>query len=377
MVETIPRKIRVCFISPKAYPLFNPDIEAVFGGAEVDLYMVATELAKDEDFDVSFIVADYNQPQDEVRENVRILKSLNFKQNSLVGAIKIWKTLKRADADIYMMKTASPGVPLVQCFCQKNLRQFVYKNASQAECDGTYLEQHPMLGRLFVRSLKRTSQVITQNQQDHENLKRRFSIDSTVIANGHRITKTIKSEKQTILWVGRSAAVKGPWRFLKLAKALPQEPFEMICQRATGDTQYDSLKADAVKIDNLRFIERVPFDEIDGYFERAKVLVNTSDSEGFPNTFIQACKAGAAILSYAVNPDGFLDEYQCGICCQGNISTLMNQLGEMLHKVYYQRLGNNGLNYVKDRHDIAKVVEQYKQIFRSISGCRKGGDSEL
>ena len=377
MVETILRKIRVCFISPKAYPLFNPDIEAVFGGAEVDLYMVATELAKDKDFDVSFIVADYSQPQEEVRENVHILKSLNFKQNSLVGANKIWKTLKRADADIYMMKTASPGVPLVQYFCQRNQRRFVYRNANQGECDGTYLGQHPMLGRLFVRSLKRTTQVITQNQQDHDNLKRRFSIDSIVIANGHRIAETIKSKKETILWVGRSAAVKGPWRFLELAKALPQEPFVMICQRATGDTQYDGLRADAAKIDNLRFIERVPFHEIDGYFEQAKVLLNTSDSEGFPNTFIQACKAGTAILSYAVNPDGFLDEHQCGICCHGNTSTIINQLGEILHEGFYQRLGNNGLNYVKDRHDIAKIIEQYKQIFHSTFPYRKGDDSEL
>ncbi len=51
--------IRVCFISPKAYPLFNPNVEAVFGGAEVDLYYLATELAKDDSFTVSFITADY------------------------------------------------------------------------------------------------------------------------------------------------------------------------------------------------------------------------------------------------------------------------------------------------------------------------------
>ena len=60
-------KIRVCFVSPKAYPIFNPDIESVFGGAEVDLYMIATELAKDPDFNVSFIAADYGQADEEIR----------------------------------------------------------------------------------------------------------------------------------------------------------------------------------------------------------------------------------------------------------------------------------------------------------------------
>ena len=55
-------KIKVCFVCPKAYPLFNETVEGVFGGSEVDLYYLGTELAKDGDFDVSFVVADYGQP---------------------------------------------------------------------------------------------------------------------------------------------------------------------------------------------------------------------------------------------------------------------------------------------------------------------------
>jgi glycosyltransferase involved in cell wall biosynthesis len=346
------KKIRVCFISPKAYPIFNPDIESVFGGAEVDTYMIATELAKDENFEVSFIVADYGQPDEEDRENIRIIKSLNFSRNPITGAIQIWKALKQADADRYMMKTASPGVPLVQCFCQKYKRQFIYKNANSGECNGTYLRQHPVLGRFFIRSLKNASQVIAQNQRDRDNLKDYFSIESQVVPNGHRIPQAVSADKHTILWVGRSAQVKRPRRFLELAAAMSQEAFVMICQRATGDTGYDMLKTDAEKIVNLTFIERVPFHEVDRYFEQAKVFVNTSDSEGFPNTFIQACKASTAILSYTVNPDNFLDKNQCGFSCNGEMSILKDKLTEILCENNYQEYGNNGLSYVKNNHDM-------------------------
>lgn len=357
------KKTRVCFVSPKAYPIFNPDVNGVFGGAEVDLYMIGTELAKDESFEVSFIVADYDHPDEEVRENVRILKSLDFKQNQLTGARKIWKALKQADADCYMMKTASPGVPLLQSFCRKYNKRFIYKTANSGECDGSYVQGHPVLGRFFVRSLKTSTLVITQNRQDHDNLKTHLNIDSMVIPNGHRIPVNTPREKETILWVGRSAAVKGPRRFLELAAALPEEPFVIICQRATGDTQYGELKTAAANIENLQFIEQVPFSEVDGYFEQAKVFVNTSDSEGFPNTFIQACKAGTAILSYAVNPDGFLDAHQCGICCHGEMSTLSAQLGEMLRENRYQQFGSHGLDYVRVQHDIGKIIDRYKMIF--------------
>ena len=62
--------IRVCFVILNAYPLFNPEAKGVIGGAEVDSYYLASELAKDPNYNVSCIVADYGQEPVEVRENV-------------------------------------------------------------------------------------------------------------------------------------------------------------------------------------------------------------------------------------------------------------------------------------------------------------------
>ena len=49
------KPVKICFVVLKAYPLFNPDVKSNFGGAEVDSYLLATELAKDKNFEVSFI----------------------------------------------------------------------------------------------------------------------------------------------------------------------------------------------------------------------------------------------------------------------------------------------------------------------------------
>lgn len=363
MTET-EKKIRVCFVSPKAYPIFNPDVQSVFGGAEVDLYLLATELAKDNAFEVRFVVADYGQPDEEYRENVRVLKSLDFKQNPLTGAMKIWKAMKLADADWYVLETASPGVPLAVLFTRCYKCKFLYRTASQRECDGTYCKAHPILGRLFIYSLKKTHQIITQNQQAHDLLITHFGVDSTVIANGQRIPDISGVDKDSILWVGRSAEIKRPERFVELARAFPSEKFVMICQRATGDTRYDSLKAAAAAVDNLEFIEQVPFAEVDRYFAKAKIFVNTSDSEGFPNTFIQACKASAAILSLGVNPDGFIEKHQCGLTCDFNPNRMKENLQNMLEDRRYAELGKHGRNYVTANHDITTLVKQYKAVFK-------------
>jgi len=366
-------QIRVCFIMPKAYPLFNPAIKTVFGGAEVDLYMLATELAKDSGFDVSFITADYGQAAVEMIEGVKIIKSLDFKKSDLRGACDIWRAMKMADANIYVLKTVSPGVALGAVFCQMHKRIFTYRTAAAAECDGTYRRSHPLTGSAFNWSLRQARAIFAQNADDRNNLKKTIGVNAIVIPNGHIMGPLKLGAGDSILWVGRSDRVKRPELFLEIAKAMPKEKFTMICQRATGDSDYARLKSQAAGISNLEFIERVPLAEIDKYFSAAKVFVNTSDAEGFPNTFIQACKSSSAIISLNVNPDGFLDKYNCGQSCGGDLGKLIESLGHILENARFIELGQNGRKYVEQKHDIKKIVEEYKNIFRTLVEKRRQG----
>jgi glycosyltransferase involved in cell wall biosynthesis len=358
-----PKKIKVCFVAPKAYPIFNPDKGTYFGGAEVDLYYLATEFARDNNFETSFIVADYGQKDVEIIEDVAVFKSLDFRRNALNGLLRTWNALKKADADIYFLKCASAGVPLVTWFCKLHKRKFIYRLASSLESDGTFIKQNPIIGRLFAWSLRQAAIVFSQNSVDADNLMKTIGVSAQVIPNGHRLTSMHEQTRDIVLWVGRDVPVKNPECFLELAKAFHNENFTIVCQTLNNDGHYEDLIAKAGEIQNLRFIRHVPFNQIDTYFQRARVFVNTSHSEGFPNTFIQACKSGTAILSFKVNPDGFLDKFDCGICCQGDFAKMVDSLKHLLSNEAYFRLGKNGRQYVEERHDIIKIADQYKSIF--------------
>ncbi len=358
--------IRVCFIAPKAYPLFNPDVGKVFGGAEVDQYCLATELAKDKDFEVSFVTADYGQQKTEIIQGVKIIKTLTFNENPLFGAIKIWRGLREADARIYFQEAASWGTFLVALFCKLHKKAFVYRTASQQECDGTYLKQHYFAGRAFRWALHNAAKTIVQNEMDKQNIKQTPGVCSIVCPNAQRLPVLSEVQKDIILWVGRSAQVKRPELFIELAEKMPNERFVMICQRATGDQNYDLLLSRARKVKNMQFIERVPFAEIGNYFQRAKVFVNTSSSEGFPNTFIQACNYAVPILSLKVNPDGFLDKYNCGQSCNGRFQKLVDSLKFMLAENNFLKPGKNARRYAEQNHDINKIVGEYKRLFAGL-----------
>ena len=363
--------VSVCFVAPKTYPLFNPEIKGVLGGAEVDMYLLATQIAQDPAFEVSAIVADYGQADEEVLENVRLLKGLSFAQHPIKSAARIWKACRQARAQIYFLKTFSLGLPLVGEFCRMYGRHLVYRTASAGEADGTYLRRHPLLGRLCYRALRRASALYVQNQSDQMGLKGYIGTESTVLPNGHRIPSPQDRARETILWVGRSALVKQALRFIDLAKRYSQRSFTMICQRATDDVHYDMVVSQAQALPNLTHLPHVPFHQIDEYFLRAKVLVNTSDSEGFPNTFIQAAKCGCPILSYKVNPDDFLNRYRCGLCAEGDWERFVQQLGILLEEEAAGEFSLRGRAYAVESHDVREIAEAYKSRFRSLTQSRQ------
>jgi glycosyltransferase involved in cell wall biosynthesis len=367
MKTDVTKKIRVCFVVPRAYPIFNPDRGDYFGGAELDLYYLATELAHDSSFEVSFIVADYGQNDVETIEGVTILKSHDFNKNVFDGVLKTWRALKRADADIYFLECASPGVPLVAMFCKLYGRSFMYRLAHLFETDGTYVRQHFIMGKLFNWSLRRADAVFAQNVTDEGNLTRTVGVSSRAIPNAHRLPAVQQQTRDTILWVGRDDPLKNPGRFLELARSIPNEHFTMVCQALNKDQHYANLIAEADKIPNLQFIRHVPFNQIDTYFQRAKIFVSTSDAEGFPNTFIHASKCGTAILSFAVNPDGFIDTYACGLCCNADPAKLTYNLRFMLENNRYAEYGKNARRYAEQHHDITKIIAEYKSFFTRLA----------
>lgn len=360
------KPIRICFVILNAYPLFNPEAKGVIGGAEVDSYYIASELAKDQNYRVSCIVADYGQGPVEVRESVTLIRALDFNTRRVSATLTLWQALRKADAQIYVRKLSSAVTAEVAMFCKRYGRRFVYRTASAVECDGTYLREHYFRGKGFLFSLRHADAVIAQNQTDADNLTKTAGVSVQVIRNPERLPPLDSKECRTILWVGRSADVKRPELFLELAKQMPEQNFTMICQRAIEDKQYDSFVTKAKKIKNLKFIQRVPFHQIHEHFLQAKVFVNTSDYEGFPNTFIQACRCATSILSLNVNPDGFLDEHKCGICCNGDWEKFVDSLKGMLQQEQCTELGKNARKYAIENHDITKIVEQYKSCFTKI-----------
>jgi len=118
--------MKICFIAPKAYQLFNSKIKSTFGGAEVQLSILAKEIAKDKKFDVNFMVADFGQEKVELCDNVKVWKSINFKDNIFKQIYNFFKVFRKINADIYIQRTLTPQSGAISLYCMLKRKKFIY-----------------------------------------------------------------------------------------------------------------------------------------------------------------------------------------------------------------------------------------------------------
>lgn len=360
--------MKICFISRSAYPLFNQDSKEVFGGAEVDLYLISKELAKDDKYDVHFIVGDFGQLALETRENVTIHKSYRFNEKKLFQMLKLIRAIIFIKADIYIQESASGGTGVIALVCKLLRKKFIYRTASDIDCNGTYIENNFIEGKLFKFGIKNASAVITQNDNNKKQLKENLSIDSIVIRNCISVPEKNFVEKDIILWVGRSEYLKQPHLFLEIAKKIPYAKFLMICPKANfNSVDLEELSKKVKDIPNLDFINQVPYNEINKYYQRAKIFINTSLYEGFPNTFIQSSAHAVAIFSLNVNPDNFININKCGYFANGNMNELINHLEISLrNETVLNEMCANSYLFAKNNSDITINVNLYKNIISDL-----------
>lgn len=374
------KRLRVCFLSFNAYPLFDPKTKGEFGGAELQLYYLGTELARDERFDISFITDDFGQPDNQVIELVKLYK-LNLPPGAvpltktLREYVRLWRLLKKIDADVYIQRAAGLNTGLIALFCRVYGKKFIYMVAHDND---VLRDQKPswmprgIIGAViwngFKFGLRNSALVIVQHDRQKENLKRFYGKEGILRPSAHRLpANNERSDRKYILWVARCEDWKQPEIFLELAKAFPYEKFCIVCPRAHNGAYFSRIQNSAAALPNVLFIDYVPINEIDDYFRRAWVFVNTSKNEGFPNTFIQAAKSGTPILSMNVDPDGMLEQYGIGVCTKGDYQVLSHQLNTWLtNQEEWRRMSDNAYDFATKRHGIKKIVEDDKKVIFSL-----------
>lgn len=366
------QKKRICFVATYTYALFHHDNGSLpITGLDVQLYNWATAFARDGEYEVHFIVGDFGQQKKEIIDGITLWKSSKPGRKGILEGLSSFFTLgglfRRIGADVYIDRGASGPISFEIGILSKILRKkFIHMIASDSDVSGEYQKKSRLLESMtHALALKLANGVTFQNSFQGDALEK-IGIKSWKIQNSFPIKEETDNGQNSILWVGSSYSLKQPEIFLDLARNFPQENFVIVMQRH-DERIFLGTEQEARDIDNVRFIPGVPFHKVDEIFCGAKLLINTSTYEGFPNTFVQSAIFSIPIISLNVNPDNILTEYDFGIFCDNDKTVLVDSLKCLLEDDERRtRMSAHARSFAQQRFDISKNIIDFKRILSEV-----------
>lgn len=373
--------VHVCFISPLGYGLYNESSGYPFGGAEVQFYLLANALAREPAYRVSVLVTVRDQPGVETCGPVTVVKRQGRRRLARGGLLAaasafrdLYRQLRDIGADVYLHAGAGPEVGAYALICRLLRRRFVFVVASSADLSDEDGVLRGPWWRLYPLGLRLAHAVVCRTDEQRRRLKLRFGRDGVLIRTGHPVPPApafAPHGKSTILWVGRMQPLKQPELFLALAERLPKERFVMVVMGSEHQGAWEqSVRSRAAALSNVAVHDDVPWRLIGRFFEEAKLFVNTSRYEGFPNTFVQAALHATPILSWGVDPDGILTRHRIGYCAGRSFERLVEET-ERLCASDPQRvaMGRRAREYARQYHDLERSVRELKVLLRTLTPC--------
>lgn len=380
--------VRLAFVAKQAYPLFDSSVAEGIGGAEVRAVTFARGLRNTSDYEIQFVVAhrpnmlrEANgiglQAYQKRRGAARFIEKWSHSVGKITGQPQRDACIAGLEADIVLFfGVRNDTAGMVRAAKETGKQSVVFLTSDRNVDDarrsgrsdrGAYGER----GHLCRYALLHADRVVCQTSFQQAELRRALQVDGALIRNPIRLDDTVRDidKGEYALWVGRADTFsKRADLCLQLARQCPSVPFLMIMNNHHDET-YTQLRREAPA--NVRIVERVPFDEVETFYQQAAVLVNTSAAEGFPNSFLQAGKFGKPVLSLDVDPAEMLSKDQCGIHCQGDLGRMATALQRLMTEPEFHQLHSRNISrYVRRHHDMNRCTSQLKQLLDQLVAVR-------
>ena len=399
----------VCF---NAYPLFDRAVKAPIGGMETRAALFGRGLAGTGRWHVRFVVKDFGQPSRTEHEgltfdtyqpmhqhagenvNPRFARRkwlpelrLDHRDLQLLWHVPLMALFRLFPAWFFPLFWRRRRSDVVCCFGNNSLSAQVVADcrrlgirtilciASDDDLSTDYrpddlsLNDYRTPKWMAHFALENADHIFVQTESQQRMLASRFRRHGMLIRNPVRISAEdpshwpTRTKRDLVLWIGRADAFnKRPLLCLELAERCPELSFLMILNKTHADV-FDAVQAR--RPTNLTIVERVPHAEIWDYYRRARVFVNTSVYEGFPNTFLQCAVAGVPVASLTVDPEGILSRHGCGLLAGGSLDTLERHVRALWSDAELaERQALTFHSYALAHHGLGSQVERFESLMR-------------
>jgi len=128
---------------------------------------------------------------------------------------------------------------------------------------------------------------------------------------------------------------------------------------------YEEVQDAAATRTNLTFHGRLSYWDANDLYDRAKLLVNTSDVEGFPNTYLQAWIRGVPVVTL-IDPDRVIEREGLGVAASSTAG-LAEAIGTLLgSRAAWQAASDRCKRFMAREFGEEKILSAYLETFDDV-----------
>lgn len=355
--------MKFLFLSSYAHLILDPASDRVSGGAELQVALLSKELVR-RGHEVVVVGGDIGQADRAVFDGVRTRTGGRFHTGGLADLFTAFPRV------VSVLREEKPewvfvlGWTTWLFFLQVLKPFFGYRLGFicglDTELNGEFRRENPVRGALLEYGIRHADCRFAMTGHQSE-LYHRSGLDSALYRNLilPRQAKRTAPKIIDLLWVSRCQPIKRPHLFLDLAERLPQARCRMVCPKEDREL-WLSVEQRARGLANVEFIERVPYHEIQAVYDEARIFVNTSTWEGWPNSFIQSGLGATALLSLSVNPDDLFGKFPLGRFAAGDFERLAQDASDMVADLPGTAvMGEACARFVRELHDNTRETDAF------------------
>lgn len=332
-------KGKICFVLPDFFPETK-------GGSELQAYVIARGLLKS-GWKVHYIREREAGPRETKTAEGIELHSLPRRNTRLkwMNLPSLFRIMKRTRAHIWYCRATVSYVFPVWLAARACGGQVVWACSKRDQLLGPVWKGRPKesflpgalrdLDRVLFRSvIRKIDLIVLQSHEQRAWLERIWGLDGPVIYNSHPSVPLREGPREPlVLWIGRLQPWKHPEHFMHVVRRLREKPYRFIAMgreiERTGTTgEFRKLEQ---WVPTFKYLGEVDREEVCSLLERGMLLVNTSELEGFSNTFIEAWLRGVPVVSLSEDPDGLIRDRGLGVV-SGSLDRLVGDIEALMEQ---------------------------------------------
>jgi len=343
------------------------------GGSELQLFLLTEELVK-KGWNVEVLTSTGSIKFPKYYNNKISYRYFRSSKIRLITFFSIFFNLLNSKSKYYYVRTNAPMLRgAVGLYCKLFRKKYIYALAGNDELKLTNIDmplRKNLLKRIitfidihitnqFIRyQYSKVDLIICQTQEQFIIMDKNLKAKTVIISNSIKMRKNNITEKENIvLWVGNLRAVKRPEIFVQLAKDFLTSGYRFIMiGRINGYINIDNCNLPL----SLELLGEQDFSTTSEWLARSKVIVNTSESEGFPNTFLEAWLYKTLVISLSFDSDNLIKKQRLGIFCNNNYVLLREHIYNIIRNDFdYSDIIDRANLLVDENYNIKKNVSKF------------------